>query len=94
MGAGRLVVRVTAVSQNRPPFLAIVGGVLFSWRIPRKNNEVASWNLKSSETRLILGISECLIPPIMAKTDGALSVCVRGSKPHLLWLHLGPPPPV
>ena len=36
MGAGRLSVRVTAVSRNGPPFFAIVRRVLFSWRILRK----------------------------------------------------------
>ena len=51
MGAGRLALRVTAVSRNGLPFLVIVGGVLFSWRISRKNDEVASQDLKSSKTR-------------------------------------------
>ena len=51
MGAGRLAIRVTAVSRNGPPFLAIVRGALFSWRIFSKNDEVASRDLKSSEIR-------------------------------------------
>ena len=50
MGAGRLAIRVTAVLQNGPPFLAIVGGVFFLANFA-KNNEVDSRDLKSSKTR-------------------------------------------
>ena len=50
MGAGNLAGGVTEVSRNGPPFVAIVGGVLFSWRIFRKNDEVVSRDWKSSET--------------------------------------------
>ena len=51
MGTGRLAARVTAVSQNGPPFLAIVGRVFIFLVNFAKNDKVASRDLKRSETR-------------------------------------------
>ena len=51
MGTGRLAARVTAVSQNGPPFLAIVGRVFIFLVNFAKNDKVASRDLKSSKTR-------------------------------------------